>query len=533
MTTSSLNKLLGTEPAGHYEETRLGAEELTELLRLFLMSGDDDEADRVCLMHAPLDFPSVWAITPAMLRAKIPRLFVIHPEKKFAEARSIQSPFPFHNLLLAIVIRQGAASVLFAEKILSEDDLFRKSWEYFRVVVCDDPRLLKPLFRKLKAPLSERIKEFLNLWNPAAKAHPQFLQVLDMLHKRQQQFFEMQVRIRIRDYLVRTVPIELEGEPFFLALNRCFRQILHFDYLELQIPNPDDFWPGRGPGWVWRDTEWTGQLLSILLRHEKLTAAIREGEPVIIDDISTTPSLMNPRLLRIMGLKSGILLPLSLKSRTLGWLKIFYNQNLSITDRDISLLKYLSTSLVDVLVRSRMYLRTQRLATVDGLTSLFNHRFFHEQLRKEYQRAKRYHNSLTLIMVDVDDFKQYNDTNGHLAGDQALVTLAAVIKRTVRDIDFVARYGGEEFALILPEVDARRGLIVAEKIRRSVESETFEGEHRLKSKKITISAGVCDNALVRGPEEMIEQADQALYWVKRHGRNRCRAARKEKNARKA
>ncbi|MBU1708140.1 sensor domain-containing diguanylate cyclase, partial [bacterium] len=347
------------------------------------------------------------------------------------------------------------------------------------------------------------------------------------------QFFEMQVRIRIRDCLARTLPIELEGEPFFLALNRCFRQILRFDYLELQIPNPDDFWPGRGPGWVWRDTEWTGQLLSVLLRQEKLASAVREGEPVMINDVSKAQSLMNPRLLRIMGLKSGILLPMSLKSRTLGWLKIFYHQHPSITDKEISLLKFLSTSIADVLVRSRMYLRTQRLATVDGLTGLFNHRFFHEQLRKEYQRAKRYHNSLTLIMVDVDDFKQYNDANGHLAGDQALVTLASVIKRTVRDIDFVARYGGEEFALILPEVDTRRGLIVAEKIRRSVESETFEGEHRLTSKKITISAGICDNALVRGPEEMIEQADQALYWVKRHGRNRCRAVRKEKNAGKA
>ncbi len=533
MTTSSLNKLLGTEAAGRFEEARLGGEELLELLRLFLNTGDDTEAERVCLVHTPLEFPTVWTITPAMLRAKMPRLFVLRPGKKFKEARSIQSPFPFRNLLLAIVIRQGVASVLFAEKVPSENCLFQGSRELFRVVVCDDPKLLKPLFRKLKAPLRERTKELLSLWNPDIKSPPQFLQVLNLLQKRQQQFFEMQVCIRIRDSLARTLPIELEGEPFFLALNRCFRQILQFDYLELQIPNPDDFWPGRGPGWVWRDTEWTGQLLSILLRQEKLTTAVREGEPVIIHDVSKAQSLMNPRLLRIMGLKSGILLPMSLKSRTLGWLKIFFHQQPLITDKEISLLKFLSTSVADILIRSRLYLRTQRLATVDGLTGLFNHRFFHEQLRKEYQRAKRYHNSLTLIMVDVDDFKQYNDANGHLAGDQALETLASVIKRTVRDIDFVARYGGEEFALILPEVDTRRGFIVAEKIRRSVEAETFEGEHRLKSKKITISAGVCDNALVRGPEEMIEQADQALYWVKRHGRNRCRTARKEKNARKA
>jgi diguanylate cyclase (GGDEF)-like protein len=178
-------------------------------------------------------------------------------------------------------------------------------------------------------------------------------------------------------------------------------------------------------------------------------------------------------------------------------------------------------------------LRTQRLATIDGLTGLFNHRFFREQLRKEFQRAKRYRSHLTLIMVDVDDFKQFNDANGHLAGDQALTTLASSIKRTVRDIDFVARYGGEEFALILPEVNARGGLIVAEKLRRAIEAKTFEGEQRMKAKKITISCGICSNAMAHSAEEMIESADQALFWVKRHGRNRCRLAEGTKDAKKA
>lgn len=302
--------------------------------------------------------------------------------------------------------------------------------------------------------------------------------------------------------------------------------------MELQVPNPDDFWSGRGPGWVWRDTEWTGQLLSIILRQEKLAGSVRKGYPAVIQDVSTASSIMNPHLLKVMGLTSGILLPLSLRSRIPGWIKLFYHRTPLLTDEDISLLKFFISAVSDALIRSRLYLRTQRLATIDGLTGLFNQRFFREQLRMEYQRAKRYHNALTLIMVDVDDFKQYNDANGHLAGDQALANIASVVKRTVRDIDFVARYGGEEFALVLPEVEARGGFIAAEKVRRAIEVETFEGEHRLKSKKITISAGICDNSMAKGPEEMIELADRALYWVKRHGRNKCRLARKEKNAKK-
>ncbi len=129
--------------------------------------------------------------------------------------------------------------------------------------------------------------------------------------------------------------------------------------------------------------------------------------------------------------------------------------------------------LAAILDRSRTHLRMQRMATVDGLTNLFNHRFFRDQLRTEFQRALRYQKMMAVIMIDIDDFKGYNDTYGHLAGDRVLAETARAIRGAVRDIDFVARYGGEEFALILPEVEAASGLIVAEKIRKAVEGAAF------------------------------------------------------------
>ncbi len=530
MTASSINKLLGPKPVGHWNETRLRGDELSRLLHLLLFAEEDRAALCASFVHAPPDFPVPWSEAPAR-GTTAPRLFLARPGKKASEARPVRSLLPLNDLLVAVVIRDGAAVAVLADKCPAGDHLFRGGEDDFRILSSDDARALGPLFRKLRRPLGKRGSELLDTWDATSPLPDFFLRASNLFFRsRVQQLLGAQIQAQIREYLARTLPIELEGEPLFLALNRFFRRFLSYDYLELQIPTPGDFWPGRGPGWVWRDTEWTGQLLSVIVRPEKLADYVRDGTPAVIHDVSKVGFLMNPYLLRIMGLKSGILLPLPLRSRMPGWVKLFFERDLSLTDEDISLLKFLSTAVAETLVRSRLYLRTQQLATADGLTGLFNHRFFREQLRKEYQRAKRYENALTLIMVDVDDFKQYNDANGHLAGDQALIVLASLIKQTVRDIDFVARYGGEEFALILPEVDAQGGLIVAEKVRRAVEQETFEGEHRMKSKKVTISAGVCDNALVYGPEEMIELADQALYWVKRHGRNQCRLARKEMNA---
>jgi diguanylate cyclase (GGDEF)-like protein len=130
---------------------------------------------------------------------------------------------------------------------------------------------------------------------------------------------------------------------------------------------------------------------------------------------------------------------------------------------------------------------------------------------------------LALIMVDLDHFKEYNDANGHLAGDRVLVKVAELVQSSVREIDLVARYGGDEFALILPENDARQGLIVAEKVRKVIEEYPFDNEVCVPGGTLTISLGISDNSQdVKSAQDMIEIADQALYWVKRHGGNRCK-----------
>lgn len=155
------------------------------------------------------------------------------------------------------------------------------------------------------------------------------------------------------------------------------------------------------------------------------------------------------------------------------------------------------------------------LATTDGLTGLKNHRAFQEFLEQQWERSKRNLAPISLIMMDVDSFKVFNDTYGHPAGDHVLKVVGQILMSTARSSDFVARYGGEEFAVVLPETDAENALIVAERIRAAIESAPWE------LRPITGSFGVAtssDNSTNRA--SFVADADSALYHSKRSGRNR-------------
>lgn len=162
-----------------------------------------------------------------------------------------------------------------------------------------------------------------------------------------------------------------------------------------------------------------------------------------------------------------------------------------------------------------------RQVIIDGLTGLYVHWFFYQCLEKEISRAERQSSSLALLMVDLDHFKQFNDKYGHPTGDKALVKVAEILRKDLRDIDTVARYGGEEFAVILPGVDKKLALRTAERIRKDLESYRFNvvnGKYRL-----TLSIGISIYEKGVTTEEMVERADKALYWVKQHGRNQVKS----------
>jgi two-component system cell cycle response regulator len=164
--------------------------------------------------------------------------------------------------------------------------------------------------------------------------------------------------------------------------------------------------------------------------------------------------------------------------------------------------------------------RTRRLASTDGLTEVYNHRTFQERLTQEIARANRYSRPLSVLMIDVDHFKVYNDTYGHPQGDIVLQDLARLLQEMSRTSDTVARYGGEEFAIILPETDSVSAQKIGQRLREKVEQHAFAGKERMPGGTMTISIGVATHAPAGSKDALLQAADAALYAAKREGRNR-------------
>jgi len=161
-----------------------------------------------------------------------------------------------------------------------------------------------------------------------------------------------------------------------------------------------------------------------------------------------------------------------------------------------------------------------RQATTDRMTGLYSHHFFEKNLEEEMERARRYKSTLSLVMFDIDHFKDFNDKYGHLQGDRIIREIAKLLTRLVRQVDFAARYGGEEFAVILPSVDLKGAAVVAERLRKKIEDHPFPSDGE--PLHVTISLGITEFDQERdySPSEIIRAADRALYTSKEQGRNR-------------
>jgi len=168
--------------------------------------------------------------------------------------------------------------------------------------------------------------------------------------------------------------------------------------------------------------------------------------------------------------------------------------------------------------RIRMMEKLQKLAVTDGLTKLYNSRSFYSQLETEVDRFNRYKHPLALLLLDLDHFKDYNDSYGHLEGDKILVRFSQIIKSCLRANDTAYRYGGEEFTVILPETGGEEAGTVAQRIRAALEAERFSPVNG-KAVKITISIGVTEYQFKEELSSFIQRADKAMYRSKQKGRN--------------
>jgi len=250
-----------------------------------------------------------------------------------------------------------------------------------------------------------------------------------------------------------------------------------------------------------------------------LFSIFEHGEPIHIPDCKKETRYNSSGFLKNKG--SLVSLPLILPpDHVIGVLNLLRNRIDSFTSKEITRLAHLANHVAMVIDKSLLFHHTKLLSITDPLTGLYNRRYFDERYSREIMRAVRYKRSLSLLMIDIDFFKQYNDTLGHLMGDMALKQVAQILAQKLRRADILARYGGEEFVVLLPEIRRKNTHIVAEKLRAAIEFEKFDGQEKLPRKNVTISVGSASFPEdANSAEELIKLADNALYAAKEAGRN--------------
>jgi diguanylate cyclase (GGDEF)-like protein len=245
--------------------------------------------------------------------------------------------------------------------------------------------------------------------------------------------------------------------------------------------------------------------------------AMALGKPVAENDVSK----VSEYVAGFEGTRSEMCLPLISLGEILGVIALESARLNAFNAADAQPLESVADICAAAIQNARYFERTKHLAYVDGLTGIYNRRHFEGKIGEELERAQRYGNELSVIMIDVDNFKKLNDEFGHLLGDEALRQVSAIFAQNVRKSDFACRYGGEEFVILAPQTSNQQAQVMAEKLRKGVEGFAFPGVPR----KVTITAGISSYPIHgKTRDELVKAADDALYQAKQAGRNRVQLA---------
>jgi diguanylate cyclase (GGDEF)-like protein len=249
---------------------------------------------------------------------------------------------------------------------------------------------------------------------------------------------------------------------------------------------------------------------------------LRAVHPIQLVDCEQDPRTLDEDV--CPGIEAGpaLFVPLRQRQRTHGYLAVYRQRGGPRFAPDhVRLATFLGGWLTLALDNLRLAESVERLAVTDDLTQVYNYRFLKSALKREIKRAGRFSQQLSIVMIDVDNLKAYNDRNGHMRGSLLLREMAGLFTQQVRSWDLVAKYGGDEFTLILPQTGRDGAVVAAERMRAAVEAHTFPLAAR---GSITISLGIAvypEDAL--DPIGLIRASDQSLYRAKRNGRNRVEA----------
>lgn len=248
-----------------------------------------------------------------------------------------------------------------------------------------------------------------------------------------------------------------------------------------------------------------------------LTKALNKGKPLLYPRLELSDPVMRMFDERF-HMKEFAAIPLITNSKPIGVLVVDNNINFEpISYDDLDAVIPIADQAASAISNVRAYSQTQEQAITDGLTGMYNQRFFQEMLVS----SLRSHAEMALLVLDIDHFKHYNDTNGHLAGNEALAQVSCVMKDSIRSQDIAFRFGGEEFVVILPNTTIADAAIVGERIRLNIERSSFLNQHLQPSGNLTVSIGIAGYPKHRQhPEKLLEAADQAMYDAKRSGKNK-------------
>ncbi len=271
-------------------------------------------------------------------------------------------------------------------------------------------------------------------------------------------------------------------------------------------------------------------------QYPEITAALESSRPVLVEDARLHPLFAGMRELwaregKSVDIRSVVTIPFSIDRWRSGVLFLRTDRGeRSLTTEDVEFADVVIRAAVAAIRRAQALettradnRRLEALATTDPLTRVLNRRALLDRLTAEVDRARRFNGALTLLLLDVDHFKQINDTAGHLAGDSVLRQLGALLEDAVRKVDIVARYGGEEFVMLLPETAADGGVVFAERLRERIAGQAFDvGVERPVHLTVSIGIATFPSPRVATTEDLFARADEALYRAKSGGRNQVR-----------
>jgi len=258
---------------------------------------------------------------------------------------------------------------------------------------------------------------------------------------------------------------------------------------------------------------------------ERLLGSVGFDEEGTVRIFTGAPDRRDPRAIELSYLYAeeeaagavheALGVPLGTRSGRIGWLGVFSRDpEARFGDDDVRRLEELAARVAPAIENARRFREARRLADLDALTGLHNRRFFHETLAREVDRAQRYQRRLSLVLLDVDGFKEINDRIGHLAGDAVLAEIANRIRQVVRSADIPCRVGGDELAVIVPEIEVGQARQLVGRIQAAVSSQPIA-----RAGRVRVSAGVADLRPNDGPTTLFERADEALYVAKHNGKN--------------